>query len=68
MSVKDGFADAVEAYNEENKPPIPLSIAYGMSEMKCGEDSPEDVEKKADKRMYEHKLRIKKQESTETVG
>ena len=53
---------AIQKQLKEN-PPVKLSIAYGMGELRCGKDNPEDIEKKADERMYENKLMLKKQVS-----
>ena len=57
------FKDEIEEYNKKENPPVKLSIAYGMGELRCGKDNPEDIEKKADERMYENKLMLKKQVS-----
>ena len=51
---------AIEAYNKNEQPPVPLSIAYGMAECDCTSDDPEEKEKLADERMYEHKKMLKK--------
>lgn len=50
---------AVERYNSEQAPPVPLSIAYGMAEYDCSTGSPETAERLADSRMYEKKRQMK---------
>lgn len=52
--------EAVQAaYNEREKPPVPLEIAYGMAEYECTGQSPETAERLADSRMYEKKREMK---------
>lgn len=49
----------VQAYNEQEKPPVLMDIAYGMASYRSEEGSLEQAEQLADQRMYECK-RIKK--------
>ena len=51
---------AIEAYNEKEQPPVPMSIAYGMAECDCATDDPEEKERLADQRMYANKKQLKK--------
>jgi len=51
---------AIETYNENEQPPVPLSLAYGMAECDCTADDPEEKGKLADERMYAHKKLLKK--------
>ena len=53
------FEHNIAEYNEKNKLPLPLSIAYGYDEYHCGKDKPEDIERVADNRMYEMKVSMK---------
>lgn len=50
-------------YNGEERPPIPLAIAYGMAEYDISTHDPEAAERLADQRMYEHKARLKAEEN-----
>jgi diguanylate cyclase (GGDEF)-like protein len=49
-------------FNVRENPPVNLSIAYGMAEYECGSGNPEQKEKLADARMYEHKKWLKSQQ------
>ena len=49
-------------FNIKEDPPVNLSIAYGMAEYECGSGNPEQKEKLADARMYEHKKWLKSQQ------
>ncbi len=53
------FLELVEAFNQKEELPVPLSIAYGYAEYVCGSGSPEQQERLADARMYEHKKKLK---------
>ena len=56
------FADRTEAYNAGNRPPVPLCIATGSAEFRCGEGkSLGDAEILADSLMYDDKKRLKAQ-------
>lgn len=55
------LAVLVKDYNELNKPPVELTIAYGMAEYDCGTGNIPEAEKLADDRMYEHKKMLKAQ-------
>ena len=48
-----------EEYNETEKPPVPMQIAYGYAHFTSKSDILEDVEKLADQRMYEKKKQMK---------
>ena len=54
--------EEIESFNGKENPIVPLSIAYGMAEYECGSGNPEQKERIADERMYEHKKMIKKQQ------
>ena len=45
----------IEAYNQEKKAEIPLSVAIGYADYNSTKDKMEDVIRKADERMYEQK-------------
>ena len=47
------------AYNKAEKPPVPLSIAYGYALCTAQEDALETAENLADQRMYEKKQQMK---------
>ena len=49
-------------FNIREDPPVNLSIAYGMAEYEFGSGNPEQKEKLADARMYEHKKYLKSKE------
>lgn len=53
------FHDRLAAYNETEKPPVPLVIAHGTAEYDCSRHNPEEAERLADSRMYEDKKRLK---------
>ena len=53
------FENALKKINEAHEFPIPLQIAYGKSVYVPGKDSLEEVEKIADKLMYERKSALK---------
>ena len=53
------FENALSKINEAHEFPIPLQIAYGKSVYVPGKDSLEEVEKIADKLMYERKSALK---------
>lgn len=55
------FRRSVSAYNEAEKPPVPLVIAHGMAEYDCASHNPEAAERLADSRMYENKKQLKTQ-------
>lgn len=46
----------IAAYNEEEQPPVPLEIAYGMAMFRAAEGKLELTEQLADERMYQCKL------------
>jgi len=46
-------------YNETEKPPVELQLAYGMAEYIYSDGSPEKAEQLADSRMYEKKRQMK---------
>ena len=48
-----------KAYNENEKPPVPLQIAYGYAQYSAQDDLLENAEKLADERMYEKKKQMK---------
>jgi diguanylate cyclase (GGDEF)-like protein len=47
-------------YNEQEKPPVPMQIAYGHAHYSAQTDLLETAEKLADQRMYEKKKQMKK--------
>ena len=47
-------------YNEKEKPPVPMQIAYGHAHYTARKDMLEAAEKLADQRMYEKKKQMKK--------
>ena len=49
----------IAEFNEREQLPLPLSVAYGMAEYVCSAGNPEEAEKLADQRMYEHKKALK---------
>lgn len=51
--------DLVKKYNDSEKPPVPLQIAYGYALCPKQEDMLEEAEKLADKRMYDKKKKMK---------
>ena len=53
------MTSSAEDYNEKEKPPIPLAIAYGYAPYDPEKDDFDDVEILADQRMYEHKKAMK---------
>ncbi len=58
-SALEDMEKAVEAYNETEKPPVPLRIAYGSASCTARTDALEETEKLADQRMYEKKKAMK---------
>ena len=48
-----------KTYNENEKPPVPLQIAYGYAQYSAQGDLLENAEKLADERMYEKKKQMK---------
>lgn len=53
------MAALIDDYNRIEKPPVQLTIAYGMAEYSCGDGNLAEAEKLADDRMYEHKKKLK---------
>ncbi|MBR1593032.1 MAG: GGDEF domain-containing protein [Ruminococcus sp.] len=53
------FLNLQEDYNNSEKPPVPLEMAYGMAEYDCSMKNPEAAESLADSRMYEKKKLMK---------
>ena len=49
----------INEYNEKEKPPVKLELAYGMAEFNCASDDPQEKQKLADERMYAHKKALK---------
>lgn len=49
----------IEEFNEREKLPVPLVLAYGMAEYDCSSGNPEEQERLADERMYAHKKALK---------
>lgn len=49
----------VGGYNEKEKPPVPLQIAYGFAKYTPPEDQLDTAERLADQRMYERKKQMK---------
>ncbi len=58
---EDQLAKCIAAYNAAHKPAIPLSIAYGMAECDFSKDDLLSKEILADKKMYEHKKKLKQE-------
>ena len=56
--------ELIDEYNEREKQPVPLVLAYGMAEYNCSEGNPEEKERLADERMYKHKARLKQESSS----
>ena len=57
--ILENMEQKVKEYNEKEKPPVPLALAYGYAEYIPDRDSLESVEKLADQRMYERKRMMK---------
>ena len=50
---------AVQEYNEKEKPPVPLQIAYGYAHCSMQNDMLKEAEQLADQRMYKKKKEMK---------
>ena len=59
MNCEEKFLNRMDAYNKEENPPVPLSIAYGMAICDFETDDLTNREILADKKMYANKRKQK---------